>query len=145
TLDLARLRVVDPVLLSDLGHFLPATYLAFNAHADAVSSDLNLLAPEAAEGIADAIHHHLVADRTADVRFHGHRLRRPRPRPAVVAGAPVAGGRVPGRGRGDAHRGAVAGPGGAADPVRGGPHPDQHPTRCAPLRCVGGAAGDAGR
>ena len=47
TLDLARLRAVDPAVLSDLGHFLPATYLAFNAHADAVSSELNLLAPEA--------------------------------------------------------------------------------------------------
>jgi hypothetical protein len=47
TLDMARLRAVDPTLLGDVGHFLPATYLAFNAHADAVSSNLNLLAREA--------------------------------------------------------------------------------------------------
>jgi hypothetical protein len=45
TLDLLRLRAVDPVALGDLGHYLPATYLAFNANADAVSTDLNPLAP----------------------------------------------------------------------------------------------------
>jgi hypothetical protein len=45
TLDLLRLRVVDPVALGDLGHYLPATYLAFNANAEAVSTDLNPLAP----------------------------------------------------------------------------------------------------
>jgi hypothetical protein len=45
TLDLLRIRAVDPVALGDLGHYLPATYLAFNANADAVSTDLNPLAP----------------------------------------------------------------------------------------------------
>jgi hypothetical protein len=45
TLDLARLRAVDPAALGDVGHYLPATYLAFNEAGDAVSSDLNLLAP----------------------------------------------------------------------------------------------------
>jgi hypothetical protein len=45
TLDLARLRTVDADLLGDVAHFLPASYLAYNAHGDAVSSDLNLLAP----------------------------------------------------------------------------------------------------
>jgi hypothetical protein len=44
TLDLLRLRAVDPAALGDLGHYLPATYLAFNANADAVSTDLNPLA-----------------------------------------------------------------------------------------------------
>ena len=43
TLDLTRLRAVDPAALGDVAHFLPATYLAFNAHGDAVSSDLNRL------------------------------------------------------------------------------------------------------
>ena len=46
TLDLLRLRAVGPALLGDVAHFLPATYLAFNAHGDAVSSDLNLLTAE---------------------------------------------------------------------------------------------------
>jgi hypothetical protein len=45
TLDLLRIRAVDPAALGDLGHYLPATYLAFNANADAVSTDLNTLAP----------------------------------------------------------------------------------------------------
>ncbi len=45
TLDLARLRGVDPAALGDIAHYLPATHLAFNVNADAVSSDLNLLAP----------------------------------------------------------------------------------------------------
>jgi len=40
TLDLARLRTVDPEALGDIRHFLPAAYLAFNVDADAVSSDL---------------------------------------------------------------------------------------------------------
>ena len=48
TLDLARIRTVGPALLGDVAHFLPATYLAFNAHGDAVSSDLNLLTPDLA-------------------------------------------------------------------------------------------------
>ena len=43
TMDLARLRAVDPATLGDVAHFLPATYLAFNPHGDAVTSDLNLL------------------------------------------------------------------------------------------------------
>jgi hypothetical protein len=47
TLDLARLRAVDAAALGDVAHFLPATYLAFNAHGDAVSSDLNLLTRDA--------------------------------------------------------------------------------------------------
>jgi hypothetical protein len=45
TLDLARLRGVDPAALGDVAHYLPATYLAFNANAEAVSTDLNALAP----------------------------------------------------------------------------------------------------
>ncbi|HEX6052710.1 MAG TPA: hypothetical protein VFZ21_25770, partial [Gemmatimonadaceae bacterium] len=44
TLDMLRIRAVDPTALGDLGHYLPATYLAFNANADAVSTDLNPLA-----------------------------------------------------------------------------------------------------
>jgi hypothetical protein len=45
TLELLRLRGVDPARLGDASHFLPATYLAFNVAGDAVSSDLNMLAP----------------------------------------------------------------------------------------------------
>jgi hypothetical protein len=45
TLDLARLRAVDPGSLGDIAHYLPATYLAFNVNAEAVSTDLNPLAP----------------------------------------------------------------------------------------------------
>ena len=45
TLDLARLRLVGPEDLGDLGHYLPAAYLAFNAEGDAVSTDMNPLAP----------------------------------------------------------------------------------------------------
>ncbi len=45
TLDLLRIRAVDPAALGDAAHYLPATYLAFNANADAVSTDLNPLAP----------------------------------------------------------------------------------------------------
>ncbi|HYO38076.1 MAG TPA: hypothetical protein VER39_00300 [Nocardioidaceae bacterium] len=43
TLDLTRLRAVNPAALGDVAHFLPATYLAFNPRGDAVTSDLNLL------------------------------------------------------------------------------------------------------
>ncbi|MCA8880540.1 MAG: hypothetical protein KDA73_11415 [Rhodobacteraceae bacterium] len=45
TLDLARLRLVDPEDLGAVRHYLPAAYLAFNAEGDAVSTDLNPLAP----------------------------------------------------------------------------------------------------
>jgi hypothetical protein len=45
TLDLARLRGVEPGALGDVAHYLPATYLAFNVDNDAVSTDLNPLAP----------------------------------------------------------------------------------------------------
>jgi hypothetical protein len=45
TLDMLRIRAVDPASLGDVGHYLPATYLAFNANGDAVSTDLNPLAP----------------------------------------------------------------------------------------------------
>jgi hypothetical protein len=43
TLDLLRIRAVDPETLGDVRHYLPATYLAFNASADAVSTDLTPL------------------------------------------------------------------------------------------------------
>ena len=45
TLDLLRLRGVDPARLGDASHYLPATYFAFNVNGDAVSTDLNLIAP----------------------------------------------------------------------------------------------------
>ena len=44
-LDLAKLRAVDPDALGGLGHYLPATYFAFNAggpQVDTVSTDFNI-------------------------------------------------------------------------------------------------------
>ncbi|MCK0198119.1 hypothetical protein MWN34_14490 [Ancylobacter sp. 6x-1] len=43
TLDLAKLRVVDPNTLGDAAHYLPAAYLAFNVADDVASSDLGPL------------------------------------------------------------------------------------------------------
>ncbi|MEO1091104.1 MAG: hypothetical protein AAFX81_10750 [Pseudomonadota bacterium] len=45
TLELARLRLVDPEDLGAIRQYLPAAFLAFNAEGDAVSTDLNSLAP----------------------------------------------------------------------------------------------------
>jgi hypothetical protein len=39
TLDLAKLRVFDAAALTEVSHFLPATYLGFNADNAAVSTD----------------------------------------------------------------------------------------------------------
>jgi hypothetical protein len=43
TLDLAHLRACGPKELEAIGHYLPATALAFNVDGDAVSTDLNPL------------------------------------------------------------------------------------------------------
>ncbi len=40
TLDLARLRAIDPETLDDVGHYLPALYFAINRAGDTVSTDL---------------------------------------------------------------------------------------------------------
>jgi hypothetical protein len=45
TLDLAKLRAVEPALLGDAAQYLPATYLALNAADDAVSTDFAPLTP----------------------------------------------------------------------------------------------------
>jgi hypothetical protein len=42
TLELAKLRAVDPDVLQGAGALLPATWLAFNAHNDTVSTDPTL-------------------------------------------------------------------------------------------------------
>ena len=39
TLELAKLRAVDPTALGELGHYLPALYFASNAGGDTVSTD----------------------------------------------------------------------------------------------------------
>jgi hypothetical protein len=39
TLDLARIRAVDPVTLDEVGHYLPALYFAHNTLGDTVSTD----------------------------------------------------------------------------------------------------------
>lgn len=39
TLDLARIRAVDPVTLDEVGHYLPALYFAYNTLGDTVSTD----------------------------------------------------------------------------------------------------------
>jgi hypothetical protein len=39
TVDLARIRAVDPVTLDEVGHYLPALYFAYNTLGDTVSTD----------------------------------------------------------------------------------------------------------
>lgn len=46
TLELSGLRAVGPELLGEIAHYLPAIYLAYNEQGDAVSTDLNPLAPQ---------------------------------------------------------------------------------------------------
>jgi hypothetical protein len=41
TLDLARIRAVDPDALGEIGHYLPALYFANNAAGDTVSTDFS--------------------------------------------------------------------------------------------------------
>ena len=43
TLDLARIRAVDPSVLNGLGHYLPAIYLAVNTAGDTISTDFSKL------------------------------------------------------------------------------------------------------
>jgi hypothetical protein len=43
TLDLARIRAVDPDALDEVGHYLPALYLAFNTAGDTVSTDFTTI------------------------------------------------------------------------------------------------------
>jgi hypothetical protein len=43
TLDLARIRAVDPVTLDEVGHYLPALYFAYNTRGDTVSTDFAAL------------------------------------------------------------------------------------------------------
>jgi hypothetical protein len=43
TLDLARIRAVDPVTLDEVGHYLPALYFAYNSRGDTVSTDFAAL------------------------------------------------------------------------------------------------------
>ena len=41
TLDLARIRAVDPDALDEIGHYLPALYFALNVAGDTVSTDFS--------------------------------------------------------------------------------------------------------
>lgn len=43
TLDLARIRAVDPDALDEVGHYLPALYFAFNVASDTVSTDFTTI------------------------------------------------------------------------------------------------------
>ncbi|HEX5085354.1 MAG TPA: hypothetical protein VFY40_25225, partial [Blastocatellia bacterium] len=43
TLDLARIRAVDPDALGEVGHYLPALYFAYNAAGDTVSTDFSTI------------------------------------------------------------------------------------------------------
>jgi hypothetical protein len=43
TLDLARIRAVDPVTLDEVGHYLPALYFAYNTLGDTVSTDFTTI------------------------------------------------------------------------------------------------------
>jgi hypothetical protein len=39
TLDLAKLRAVDPEALGEIGHYMPAMFFAFNTNDEVVSTD----------------------------------------------------------------------------------------------------------
>ena len=43
TLDLARIRAVDPAAFDEVGHYLPALYFAFNTLGDTVSTDFGTI------------------------------------------------------------------------------------------------------
>jgi hypothetical protein len=43
TLDLARIRAVDPDALGEVGHYLPALYFAHNTAGDTVSTDFTTI------------------------------------------------------------------------------------------------------
>src|SRR4030095_5225869 len=43
TLDLARIRAVDPDALNEVGHYLPALYFACNTAGEAVSTDFTTI------------------------------------------------------------------------------------------------------
>jgi hypothetical protein len=43
TLDLARIRAVDPAAFDEVGHYLPALYFAFNTVGDTVSTDFGTI------------------------------------------------------------------------------------------------------
>jgi hypothetical protein len=43
TLDLARIRGVDPQVLAEVNHYLPASYFAFNTAGDTVSTDFTTI------------------------------------------------------------------------------------------------------
>jgi hypothetical protein len=43
TLDLARLRAVDPDALDEIGHYLPALYFACNTEGHTVSADFGTI------------------------------------------------------------------------------------------------------
>ena len=43
TLDLARIRAVDPDALDEIGHYIPALYFADNVAGDTVSTDFTSL------------------------------------------------------------------------------------------------------
>ena len=43
TLDLARIRAVDPDALDEVGHYLPALYFACNTAGDTVSTDFTTI------------------------------------------------------------------------------------------------------
>ncbi|HWM12084.1 MAG TPA: hypothetical protein VNO82_22170, partial [Solirubrobacteraceae bacterium] len=45
TLELAKLRAVDPAALGEIAHWLPALHFAFNVEGDAVSTDFDAMAP----------------------------------------------------------------------------------------------------
>jgi hypothetical protein len=51
TLDLARIRAVDPDALDDVGHYLPALYFACNTAGETVSTDFTTMARPAGDGM----------------------------------------------------------------------------------------------
>ena len=125
------LRAVDPAALGGVAHFLPALHFAFNVEGDAVSTDFDPLAGTERH----AVDHHLDPPRAAVApRDVAAGVRRARPRPAVAARAPVAGRRVPGRGRGHPDGRPLARAGGAADALPRRRDRAEHPHAGAALR-----------
>ena len=105
TLDLARIRAVDPDALDEVGHYLPALYFACNTAGDTVSTDFTKIKLEGSH----AINHQLDAAGAAQPQCRDeYQLAGQDLRSALAAGAAMAVRRVPGRRQRLADNGALA-------------------------------------
>ena len=123
TLDLARIRAVDPDALDEVGHYLPALYFAYNTPA----TPFRPTSQRSSRG-NHAINHQLDAAGAAQPqRRDEHQLAGQNLRSALAAGAAMAARRVSGRRQRLAGDGALARGSGAADPLSFGCHRSQTP------------------